>query len=142
MLNRIIVMGRLTRNPDVRKTAQGTSVTGFTLAVDRDYGAKDGGEKKTDFIDCTAWRQTADFVGRYFSKGSMAVVEGRLQINDWTDNMGNRRSSAEIVAERVYFGESKRANAGSEQPRAQEPVNVSTEFGGFEELDDNSLLPF
>ena len=108
MLNRIIIMGRLTRDPELRHTQSGVSVASFSLAVDRDFRDKNTGEKATDFIDVVAWRQTGEFVSKYFSKGRMAVVEGRLQIRDWTDKEGNKRRSAEIVAENVYFGDSKR----------------------------------
>lgn len=108
MLNHITIMGRLTRDPELRYTQSQTPVASFTLAVDRDFAGRDGGERQTDFIDCVAWRQTGEFVSKYFSKGSMAVVSGRLQIRDWTDREGNKRRSAEVVAENVYFGESKR----------------------------------
>ena len=107
MLNHITLMGRLTRDPELRRTQSGTAVTSFTLAVDRDFKSQFG-EKETDFIDIVAWRATAEFVSKYFTKGRMAVVEGRLQIRDWTDKEGNKRTSAEIVADNVYFGESKR----------------------------------
>lgn len=110
MLNKIILMGRLTRDPELRKTASGTAVASFSLAVDRDF--KNGaGEKETDFIDIVAWRNTAEFVSKYFSKGRMAVVEGRLQIRDRTDNEGHKRRSAEVIAENVYFGDSKKADS-------------------------------
>lgn len=107
MLNHITIMGRLTRDPELRYTQSQTPVASFTLAVDRDR-ANDQGERATDFIDCLAWRQTGEFVSKYFGKGSMAVVAGRLQIRDWTDRDGNKRRSAEVVAENVYFGEPKR----------------------------------
>ncbi len=113
MLNRIIIMGRLTRDPELRHTQSGVAVASFTLAVDRDFRDKTTGEKSTDFIDVVAWRQTGEFVSKYFAKGRMAVVEGRLQIRDWTDKEGNKRRNAEIVAENVYFGESKRDADGS-----------------------------
>ena len=106
MLNRIIIMGRLTRDPELRHTQTGTAVASFTLAVDRDFKDKSTGERSTDFIDVVAWRQTGEFVSRYFTKGRMAVVEGRLQIRDWTDKDGGKRRSAEIVADNVYFGDS------------------------------------
>ena len=109
MLNHIVIMGRLTRDPELRYTQSQIPVTSFTVAVDRDYGGRDGSERQTDFIDCVAWRNTAEFVSKYFSKGSMAVVSGRLQLRDWTDREGNKRRSAEIVADNVYFGESKRS---------------------------------
>ena len=112
MLNKIIVMGRLTRDPELRRTQSGLSVAGFSLAVDRDFKDKQTGEKATDFIDIVTWRQTAEFVCKYFAKGRMAVVEGCLQIRDWQDNNGNKRRSAEIVAENVYFGDSKRDGDG------------------------------
>lgn len=110
MLNHITIMGRLTRDPELRRTGSGVAVTSFTLAVDRDF-APNGGEKETDFIDCVAWRQTGEFVDKYFSKGSMAVVSGRLQIRSWTDKDGNKRRSAEVVADNVYFGDSKRSES-------------------------------
>ena len=110
MLNKIILMGRLTRDPELRRTQSGTAVASFSLAVDRDYKDQSG-EKETDFIDIVAWRNTAEFVSKYFTKGRMAVVEGRLQIRDWTDKEGGRRRSAEVVAENIYFGDSKRAEA-------------------------------
>ena len=108
MLNRIIIMGRLTRDPELRHTQTGTAVASFTLAVDRDFKDRQTGEKATDFIDVVAWRQTAEFVSRYFTTGRMAVVEGRLQLRDWTDKEGGKRRSAEVVADNVYFGDSKR----------------------------------
>ena len=111
MLNRIVLMGRLTRDPELRKTQSDTPVCSFSLAVDRDY-KKDGEKKETDFIDIVAWRATAEFVSKFFTKGRMAVVEGRLQIRDWTDKEGNKRRSAEVVADNVYFGDSKRDAAG------------------------------
>ena len=112
MLNRIIIMGRLVRDPELRTTQSGTSVTSFTLAVDRDFKSRESGEKGTDFIDVVAWRQTAEFVCKYFAKGRMAIAEGRLQIREWKDKDGNNRRTAEVVAENVYFGDSKRDGAG------------------------------
>ena len=114
MLNKIFIMGRLTRDPELRRTQSGTPVTSFSLAVDRDYKTQSG-EKETDFIDVVAWRATAEFVAKYFTKGRMAVVEGRLQIRDWTDKDGGKRRSAEIVADNVYFGDSKRDGDGGYQ---------------------------
>ena len=111
MLNKIFIMGRLTRDPELRRTQSGTAVTSFSLAVDRDYKSQSG-EKETDFIDVVAWRSTAEFVAKYFTKGRMAVVEGRLQIRDWTDRDGGKRRSAEVIADNVYFGDSRRDNAG------------------------------
>lgn len=112
MLNRIVIMGRLVRDPELRTTQTGISVTSFTMAVDRDFKNKDTNEKNTDFIDVVAWRQTAEFVCKYMTKGRMAVVEGRLQMRDWTDKEGNKRTSAEVVADNVYFGDSKRDSGG------------------------------
>ena len=110
MLNRIVLMGRLTRDPELRRTQSGTAVTSFSIACDRDFKSQ-GGEKETDFIDIVAWRGTAEFVSKYFTKGRMAIVEGRLQIRDWTDNNGGKRRSAEVVADNIYFGDSKRDSA-------------------------------
>ena len=107
MLNRIIIMGRLTRDPEMRRTQSGLTTANFTLAVDRDY-VQQGTERKTDFLDCVAWRGTAEFVEKYFRKGSMAVVSGRLQINEWTANDGSKRRSPEITVDNIYFGESRR----------------------------------
>ena len=113
MLNHITIMGRLTRDPELRRTGSGIAVASFTVAVDRDFGGRDGGERETDFIDCVAWRQTGEFVSKYFTKGSMIVVSGRLQIRNWNDKEGNKRRSAEVVADNVYFGESKRSSEGN-----------------------------
>ena len=113
MLNKVFIMGRLTRDPELRRTQSGTAVTSFSLAVDRDFKSQSG-EKETDFIDVVAWRSTAEFVAKYFTKGRMAVVEGRLQIRDWKDKDGNNRRSAEVIAENIYFGDSKRDGAGSD----------------------------
>ena len=112
MLNHITIMGRLTRDPELRRTGSGVAVASFTVAVDRDFGGRDGGEKETDFIDCVAWRQTGEFVSKYFTKGRMIVVSGRLQIRNWTDNDGNKRRTAEVVADNCYFGDSKRDSDG------------------------------
>ena len=112
MLNHITIMGRLTRDPELRRTGSGVAVASFTVAVDRDFGGRDGGEKETDFIDCVAWRLTGVFVSKYFTKGRMIVVSGRLQIRSWTDKDGNKRRTAEVVADNVYFGDSKRDNDG------------------------------
>ena len=161
MLNRIVIMGRLTRDPELRRTQNGTAVTSFSVAVDRDFKSRDNGEKATDFIDVVAWRQTAEFVCQYFTKGRMAIVEGRLQIRPWTDKDGNNRRSAEVVADNVYFGDSKRDNAdgGSfnqsqgyaqsfnqvpqQQPAYQAPQNVSAAPSDFSMLsDDDPDLPF
>ena len=114
MLNKIIIMGRLTRDPELRRTGSGTAVTSFSLACDRDFKSQSG-DKETDFIDVVAWKNTAEFVSKYFSKGRMAVVEGRLQIRDWTDKAGNKRTTAEVVADNVYFADSKRSESNDNQ---------------------------
>lgn len=140
MLNRIILMGRLTRDPELRRTQNGTAVTSFSIAVDRDFKNKDTGEKSTDFIDIVAWRQSAEFVCDYFSKGRMAVVEGRLQIRDWTDKDGNKRRSAEVLADNIYFGDSKRDGdaVGGSYTGCQ-----TAQSGEFREIDeDDGELPF
>ena len=154
MLNKIIIMGRLTRDPELRRTQTGTPVASFTLAVDRDFKDKSTGERSTDFIDVVAWRQTGEFVSRYFAKGRMAVVAGRLQMREWTDKEGNKRRSAEVVAENVYFGDSRRDgdNGGYSAPSfGSAPVDYSAPSGysapaegnQFAELsDDDGELPF
>ena len=129
MLNRIIIMGRLARDPELRRTQSGTPVASFRLAVDRDFKDKTTGEKATDWIDVVAWRQTGEFVHRYFTKGRMAVVEGRLQMRDWTDKDGNKRTSAEVVADNVYFGDSKRDGEGGGYDRSGYDRGYSS--GGF-----------
>ena len=129
MLNRITLMGRLVRDPELRRTQSGTAVTSFTLAVDRDFKNQTTGEKDTDFIDIVAWRNTAEFVCQYFSKGRMAVVEGRLQIREWKDQNGNNRRSAEVVADNVYFGDSKRDSGGSSYDSA--PAYGMPAGGGY-----------
>ena len=113
MLNHITIMRRLTRDPELRRTGSGVAVASFTLAVDRDFGKNDNGERETDFIDCVAWRQTGEFVSKYFTKGRMAVVSGRLQIRSWTDKDGNKRRTAEVVADNVYFGDSRKEESGN-----------------------------
>ena len=112
MLNHIAIMGRLTRDPELRSTGSGLAVASFTVAVDRDFGKNENGEKETDFIDCVAWRNTAEFVSKYASKGRMVAVSGRLQIRSWTDKDGNKRRTAEVVADNVYFGDSRRDAEG------------------------------
>ena len=128
MLNHITIMGRLVRDPELRYTQSQTPVASFTLAVDRDFAGRDSGERQTDFIDCVAWRQTGEFVSKYFQKGSMAVVAGRLQIRDWTDRDGNKRRTAEVVAENVYFGESKRREDGAAPARRE--YDRGNSYGG------------
>lgn len=158
MLNHITIMGRLTRDPELRYTQSQTPVASFSLAVDRDFGSRDGGEKQTDFIDCVAWRQTAEFVSKYFQKGSMAVVSGRLQIRDWTDREGGKRRSAEVVVDNIYFGESRRRDSGDSgsyggnygssnsggESRSYNAGNSSAHSASpFSELDDgDGELPF
>lgn len=127
MLNTVTIMGRLTRDPELRRTGSGVAVASFTLAVDRDYNPKDGGEKETDFIDCIAWRGTGEFVSKYFAKGSMIVISGRLQVRNWTDKDGSKRRSTEVVAENVYFGEAKKGNTQPGQ--------------GFAMIEDPNELP-
>ena len=145
MLNHITIMGRLTRDPELRRTGSGVAVASFTVAVDRDFGKNENGEKETDFIDCVAWRQTGEFVSKYFTNGRMAVVSGRLQIRSWTDKDGNKRRTAEVVADNVYFGDSRREGEG---------VPAAGSFGGYSAPasapasdfamleDDDAQLPF
>jgi len=148
MLNHITIMGRLTRDPELRRTGTGTAVASFSLAVDRDFGKNENGERETDFIDCVAWRQTGEFVSKYFTKGRMAVVSGRLQIRSWTDKDGNKRRTAEVVADNVYFGDSRRdgetggasaspAFGGYSAPAASAPAS---DFAMLD--DDDAQLPF
>lgn len=147
MLNHIVIMGRLTRDPEMRRTGQGTPVTSFSLAVDRDLPNKQTGERETDFIDCVAWRNTAEFVNSYFTKGRMAVVAGRLQIRTWKDKEGNTRKSAEVVADNVYFGDSK-TDSGSSYGSAPArtyggyaaPAAPASDFSTMD--DDDAQLPF
>ena len=128
MLNRIIVMGRMTRDPELRRTNSGTAVASFTVAVDRDFKSQSG-EKETDFIDIVAWRNTAEFVSKYFSKGRMAVVEGRLQIRDWTDKDGNQRRTAEVLVDNIYFGDAKKdADSGAKKYAGGQFVEVDEDF--------------
>ena len=147
MLNRIVIMGRLTRDPELRRTQNGTAVTSFSLAVERDFKNRESGEKATDFIDVVAWRQSAEFVCQYFGKGRMAIVEGRLQIRDWKDKDGNNRHSAEVVADNIYFGESKRDGAPGgdfSAPAYGAPAGSYTapQGGGFAEIEEDGELPF
>lgn len=148
MLNHITIMGRLVRDPELRRTGSGIAVASFTLAVDRDFGPKDGGEKETDFIDCVAWRNTGEFVSKYFTKGRMAVVSGRLQIRKWQDKDGNNRYSAEVVADNVYFGDSKKDVTDNNVGHTATPANnyvppVQPDAGDFALLDDDDAqLPF
>ena len=113
MLNHITLMGRLVADPELRRTGSGVAVTTFRIAVDRDFAPKDGGERKADFITCVAWRQTGEFISKYFAKGRMIVVDGRLEMRDWTDRDGNKRTTAEVIVDNAYFGDSRRDNDGS-----------------------------
>ena len=138
-LNRVCIMGRLTKDPELRRTQTGTAVTSFTLAVDDDFKDKQSGERKTNFIDCVAWRNTAEFVCQYFTKGRMAIVDGRLQTRKWEDKDGNKRTAVEVVADNMYFGDSKpqedkdsTANYSASQSAAE----------GFTEVEDDGELPF
>ena len=151
MLNHIVLMGRLTRDPELRRTGSGIAVASFSIAVDRDFGNRESGEKETDFIDIVAWRNTAEFVSKYFTKGRMAVVSGRLQIRNWTDKEGNKRRSAEVVADNIYFGDSKRDGEGGGSSYAPfpgdfgavPPVPAAPSAGSdFAMLEDDSQLPF
>lgn len=145
MLNRITLMGRLTRDPELRTTQTGTPVASFAIACDRDFKDKQTGEKATDFIDIVAWRQTAEFVSKFFTKGRMAVVEGRLQVREWTDKDGHKRRNAEVIADNVYFGDGKKddAPAGGREwpmPTGGYAPPAGNEFGDL--ADDDGELPF
>jgi single-strand DNA-binding protein len=146
-------MGRLVRDPELRRTGSGVAVASFTVAVDRDFGSKDGGEKETDFIDCVAWRQTGEFVSKYFRKGSMIVVSGRLQIRNWTDKDGGKRKTAEVVADNCYFGSTKRdsdsnyniqgGTGNQSYSQYTAPQLNDSPYAGFTVIDENDeQLPF
>lgn len=142
MLNHITIMGRLTRDPEMRRTGSGVPVTSFTIACDRDFSGK-GSEKETDFIDVTAWRNTAEFVNSYFTKGRMAVVSGRLQIRKWTDKNGTERRSAEVVADNVYFGDSKKEESSTYSAPNFNAYSAPAPASDFAMLDDDDAhLPF
>jgi single-strand DNA-binding protein len=134
----------MTKDPELRRTNSGIAVASFTVAVDRDFGGRDGGEKETDFIDCVAWRQTGEFVSKYFAKGSMIVVSGRLQIRSWNDKEGNKRRTAEVVADNVYFGDSKKESEGNSGYTGFIPNNSipAATAQNFEVLDNSDDLPF
>lgn len=138
MLNHVTLMGRLTRDPELKKTNNDLSVVRFSLAVERDFN-QDKDNKVTDFINCVAWRHTAEFVSKYFQKGSMAAVSGRLQINSYTDKEGVKREGAEVLVDSVYFAGSKQQNSGSQSAPAKEEYPVPEK--GFKEYDDGDL-PF
>lgn len=145
MMNKIFLMGRLVADPELRYTLTNTPVTTFRIAVDRDFKDKETGERKADFISVVAWRATAEFVSRNFSKGRMIVVVGSLQIRDWTDKDGNKRTSAEVVADNVYFADSKRESATAEPTHAPSPSYNPPQdaLGGFEGIsEDDGELPF
>ena len=160
MLNHIVLMGRLTRDPEIRHTQADVPVASFTLAVDRDYSQRGTNERQTDFIDIVAWRSTAEFVGKYFTKGQLVAVSGRLQIRDWTDNNGGKRRNAEVVADNVYFAESRRDKPQGQQQQYSQPsygyappsyeeqpqypeYNSPVSGSDFAELDDDDGdLPF
>lgn len=151
MLNHIVLMGRLTRDPELRHTQAGIAVASFNLAVDRDFGGRE--EKQTDFIDIVAWRNTGEFVSKYFTKGQMAVVSGRLQIREWTDKDGGKRRTAEVVADNVYFGDSKKSREGDSYSGGGSYSNNNYSNNSynkpapaieadFSEIDDDGELPF
>ena len=154
MLNHITIMGRLTRDPELRRTGTGVAVASFTVAVDRDFAGRESGERETDFIDCVAWRNTGEFVSKYFTKGSMIVVSGRLQIRGWTDKYGNKRRTAEVVADNVYFGDSRRdGDNGGSSFGGNAYSAPAPSFGGYSAPaapasdfamldDDDAQLPF
>ena len=153
MLNHITLMGRLTRDPELRRTGSGVAVASFSIAVDRDFGGRDGGEKKTDFIDCVAWRQTGEFISKYFTKGRMIVVDGRLEMRDWTDKEGNKRRSAEVNVANAYFGDSKRDGDSGSSYSGNSFSAPAGGFGGYSAPsssasdfamldDDDAQLPF
>lgn len=153
MLNKIFLQGRLVADPELRHTQAGIAVASFRLAVDRDFKDRETGEKKADFINIVAWRQTGEFVSKFFSKGRMAIVEGRLQMRDYTDKSDNKRIAAEVVADNVYFGDSKRDSDGEGQSNQSPytPPASSTPGGGyaaapgveqFAEIQDDGELPF
>ena len=142
MLNKVVIMGRFTKDPELRRTGSGTAVTSFSLACDRDFKSQSG-DKETDFIEVVAWKNTAEFVSKYFSKGRMAVVEGRLQIRDWTDKAGNKRTTAEVVADSVYFADSKRSESNENQKENFNALSGRLSDDFVPALnDDTSELPF
>lgn len=130
MLNQVVVMGRLTRDPEIRRTNSGIAVASFSVAVDRDYKSKDGTEREVDFIDVTAWRGTAEFVGKYFAKGRMAVVAGRLQVRKWKDKDGASRRSIEVVADSVYFADSRKNEQSGQEPKPQQDYQTMMDEKG------------
>ena len=145
MLNHIVIMGRLVQDPVLRTTQAGVNVASFTVAVDRDFGGRDGSERQTDFIDCVAWRQTGEFVNKYFQKGRMIVVSGRLQSRKWQDREGNNRTNWEIQADNVYFGDSKRESDGGYSQNSyggqSSFSNQSNSYGGYDSAKQNASAP-
>ena len=139
MLNRVVIQGRIGKDIELRHTQSGVSGVSFSIAVDRDFKDKATGEKTTDWVNVTAWRSTAEFVSKYFSKGRMAVVDGKLQTNTWTDKDGNKRSSLEVVADSVYFGDSRKKESEGDTPESDRPEQKGQEFS---EVDDDGELPF
>lgn len=142
MLNHITIMGRLTRDPELRRTGSGVAVTNFTIAVDRDFSDKQSGEKETDFIECVAWRQTGEFVSKHFTKGRMIVVSGRLQVRKWKNKDGENRYTTEVVADNCYFGDSKReeSNSAGNPPAYFTQCEPASDFAMLD--DDDAQLPF
>ena len=139
MLNHITIMGRLVRDPELRRTGSGTAVASFTLAVDRDYSKE---EKKADFINCVAWRQTGEFVSKYFAKGRMMVAEGRLEMREWTDRDGNKRISAEVNVENAYFADSKKEDNATHGAPSYTPSSA-VPASDYQPLTDvDPTLPF
>lgn len=142
MLNKVTIMGRFTRDPELRQTTSGTPCASFALAVERDFADQSTGKRECDFIDCVAWKTTADFISKYFSKGSMAAIVGRLQIRTWQDKNGNNRRTAEVIVENIYFGASKKEDAAPSPSYAAvpQPVEPGAEFAMLE--DEDAQLPF
>ena len=141
MLNNVVIMGRMTKDPELKRTPGGTAVTSFTLAVDRDFKAQDG-TRQTDFIDVVAWKQTAEFVCSYFSKGRMAVVDGRLQVRDWTDKDGNKRKAVEVIADHIYFADSKTDQTQNRENLSARMSEFESNGEQIEEISDDGNLPF
>ena len=155
MLNKAILMGRLVADPELRRTGSGVAVASFRIAVDRDFSPKDGSERKADFITCVAWRQTGEFISKYFTKGRMIVVDGRLEMRDWNDRDGNKRTTAEVIVENAYFGDSKRdGDSGSSYGGNSYSAPAAPSYGGYSAPapapasdfamleDDDAQLPF
>ena len=141
MLNNVVIMGRITKDPELKRTPSGTAVTSFSMAVDRDFKAQDG-TRQTDFIDVVAWKQTAEFVCSYFSKGRMAVVDGRLQVRDWMDKDGNKRKSVEVIADHIYFADSKTDQRQNREKLSERMSGFESDGEQIEEISDDGNLPF